>query len=334
MKDCNSQTLRDAAFTYTSWGYKILSLRPRSKEAESPGWNNPEYMDSPIHWESAGNENNNIGMPLKRNGFMVIDIDNRNEYARYMQAIEDTLVELSGVDTMFWESETIGISSGKPGSEKYLFRIPQGLENTIRTRKLNWVNSEKKSHSVVEFRCGDGFQDVMPPSIHPTGTKYQFVNGDYALEMPEDLLCLVCNMKLFIDTILSVNPDYEKPVQVRSSTGKPYEGDNYIEMWCDQQYLPSWLAKYGYTAVGHNRYLSPHSTTQSPGIVIFPDGKRFYSHGASDPFSDGRPHDAYDLLVYYEYDGDSSTAYRERVLEDLHVRRFQSMKRHPRWDEE
>lgn len=334
MKQCNSQTLRDAALSYHKMGYKILSLRPKSKEVENPGWNISVYFDDPIHWESPQNKDNNIGMPLGRNGLFVLDIDNKGEYTQYVKAVEDELVEYTGVDTMFWESETIGISSGKPGSEKYMFKIPAGFESQLKAKRLNWVNKEKESHSVVEFRCGDGLQDVMPPSIHPSGTTYQFVNGDYILNMPPDLLYLTCNMKALAEDMLSVNPDYEKPIPIKSSTGKPYEGENYIEMWCDREDLPSWLVRCGYKHVGGNRYLSPHSTTQSPGIVLSDDRKRFYSHGASDPFCDGHMHDAYDLLVYYEYNGNSSRAYRERVLEDLHVKRYLSMQKNPTWDEE
>lgn len=329
MKQCNSQSLRDAAFTYSSMGYKILSLEPRDKKATSLGWSDPEYFDSPIHWESKGNENNNIGMPLGRNHFFVIDIDNKPEYVKSMKVIEDSLVELTGVDKMFWESPTIGISSGKPNSEKYMFKVPADM-GKIRFHKINWTNSEKKSHTVVEFRCGDGFQDVMPPSIHPTGTTYQFTNGDFALDMPLDLQMLVENWSCFAPIMMEVNPDYVKPVRVCSRSGKPYEGDDYVQMWCDKEYLPSWLTKYGYKHVSGNRYLSPHSTTQSPGIVVFDNGKKFYSHGESDPLSDGCPHSAYDLLAYYEYNNNYKEAWKF-ILKDLGVKRARNLNRTPQW---
>ena len=319
MKDCNSQSLRDAAFTYHGMGYKILSLKPQSKEVESPGWSNPEYQDDPIHWESPGCMNNNIGMPLGRNRFFIIDIDCKPAYVQTIGAIADALVEATGVDELFWESETIGISSGREGSEKYLFRIPAGFETCMKYRRINRYTKERVCHSVVEFRCGNGFQDVMPPSIHPSGTTYQFVGGDEVLDMPYDLLYLACNWQLFIDRMLSANPDQIKPEPVRNRFGNVYAGEDYAQIWCEKESLADWLVSSGYTSMGSNRYLSPHSTTGSPGIVVFDGGRKFWSHGASDPFCDGHPHDAYDLLVHCRYGGSYKEAWKY-VLTDLGIK--------------
>lgn len=322
------QTLRDAAFSYHALGYRILKLQPRTKKAYGKGWSDAAYEDPCTHWDEAPTDN--IGMPLGRNHLFVIDIDNLGEYTKSMAAIEDMLVEHTGVDTMFWETDTIGITSGREGSEKYLFSLPSGLDQYMKYHSIDWRNREGKSHSVVEFRCGDGFQDVMPPSIHPSGTTYQFTHADSITPIPIDLYYLVHHWDLFAEKLQQVNPDYVKPLEVRSSTGKPYVGDDYAQMWCDKEYLPSWLSKYGYQHVFGNRYLSPHSTSGSPGIVLFEDMKKFWSFGASDPFCDGRPHSAYDLLVHYEYNGSYREAWKY-ILEDLKVKKSRNFRRDAVW---
>jgi hypothetical protein len=63
------------------------------------------------------------------------------------------------------------------------------------------------------------------------------------------------------------------------------------------------LQRYGYSFVG-DRMLSPYSTSNSPGVVIFENNKVFIHHGSDPLFNGGiRPHprSPFDVLKYYEY---------------------------------
>ncbi len=74
------------------------------------------------------------------------------------------------------------------------------------------------------------------------------------------------------------------------------------------------LQRYGYTQIG-NRLLYPDSESGIPGVVQSEDGK-VYSHGG-DWLNDGRPHDAWDIFVHYEHNGDRKAAYKVLMGETM-----------------
>ncbi|MBM4207224.1 MAG: hypothetical protein FJ190_04105 [Gammaproteobacteria bacterium] len=69
----------------------------------------------------------------------------------------------------------------------------------------------------------------------------------------------------------------------------------------------------GYVQTDKNRYLHPNSTSGVPGTIILTDpssGQEFvYSHSGSDPLSDGKRHDAFDLYKHFEHKGDFNAAF-------------------------
>lgn len=70
----------------------------------------------------------------------------------------------------------------------------------------------------------------------------------------------------------------------------------------------------GYRRIG-SRYLSPHSSTGTPGVMILDGGKVYSHHGESDPLSslnhDGHALDVFDLLCHLRFGGDFSRAVAE-----------------------
>jgi len=80
--------------------------------------------------------------------------------------------------------------SGRPNSLKAIFTLPEGLGPLLtKTIKIN-------GKTILEFRCatadGKTVQDVIPPSIHPSGTKYRWVQGslESLTVLPKELLVL------------------------------------------------------------------------------------------------------------------------------------------------
>ncbi len=69
-----------------------------------------------------------------------------------------------------------------------------------------------------------------------------------------------------------------------------------------------------YISKGHDRYLSPHSSTGLAGVTILKgdDGvERAYSHHASDPLADGHAHDAFSAWLMLAHGGDIKAAVKE-----------------------
>lgn len=86
------------------------------------------------------------------------------------------------------------------------------------------------------------------------------------------------------------------------------------------------LARFGYKRVGQNRYLSPNSSSNLAGVIVF-DDVRAYSHHASDPFDSAHAFDAFDLWCQYEHAGDVSKAVKEAAA-------FLNITSQPEYDQE
>ena len=113
-----------------------------------------------------------------------VDIDNGKETLRYLAG--------KGIDlnSLLTERDAAVMWSGRPNSLKAIFTLPEGLGPLLtKTVKVD-------GKIILEFRCatadGKTVQDVIPPSIHPSGTHYRWVQGslESLTELPNELLDL------------------------------------------------------------------------------------------------------------------------------------------------
>jgi len=88
--------------------------------------------------------------------------------------------------------ESVVLASGKRYSIKLLFRLPTGVGPQL-TRQI--MSSENKM--IIEFRCasrlGHTVQDLIPPSIHPSGSSYRWLGSGCPQHLPtisDDLLAI------------------------------------------------------------------------------------------------------------------------------------------------
>lgn len=133
----------------------------------------------------------NIGLPLGHiSGYVGIDVDG--------VLGEDMLDELSGGDLpATWEYAT---GEGR----RLLYEIPVGM---ITKKFVNINDSEEHTEcSILAF----GQQTVLPPSIHHTGSVYEWVEG----RSPEDLDCALAP-----DWLIDLVRDDGRPTQKRNTPG-------------------------------------------------------------------------------------------------------------------
>lgn len=190
-------------------------------------------------------------------------------------------------------------------------------ETRIRTVAQRWAR-----YTVFELRSGcDGKQrqDVLPPSIHPdTGQPYRWLHQptDQWPEPPQWLLALWKDWERFKPQVKAMCPwlPAEKApiaqLAKKVDTSSVVRG-SVIDAFTDAHDLVSTLEQYGYQRKGASRYLSPHSHSGLPGVILFPDGNSCWIHHASDPLCSeetGRPVNAFDLYSYYTHGGDLRAA--------------------------
>lgn len=166
------------ALFYASKGFDVFPVQPRSKYPYKDfTWDTLATRDNEIitRWFESEYKNANIGIACgARSGLVVLDVDAGHGGIETLEALEDTHGKLPVTP----RAKTGG------GGYHYVFRHP-GRE--VR-------NSASKVGPGIDIR-GDGGYIVAPPSIHPDGPRYQWLD-DYKpsdtplAEMPAWLLGL------------------------------------------------------------------------------------------------------------------------------------------------
>ncbi len=113
-----------------------------------------------------------------------VDVDNGKETLSYLSK--------EGIDLkqFLTERDAAVMWSGRPNSLKAIYRLPEGVGPLLtKTVKVN-------GKTILEFRCatakGKTVQDLIPPSVHPSGTEYRWLQGslETLTELPKELLDL------------------------------------------------------------------------------------------------------------------------------------------------
>jgi hypothetical protein len=108
-----------------------------------------------------------------------------------------------------------------------------------------------------------------------------------------------------------------KPEIVKRQIPTNNDSVDIIEQFNQRYTVTQILEKNGYIKKGSNRFLSPHSSSKMPGIVLLEDGT-IYSHHGGDQLGDGHSHDAFDVARILESNSDWKTAFNN-ALADLGI---------------
>lgn len=295
------------------FGMHLVPLQHKSKLPALDNWGNhclSAADDARAYFEA--HPGHNVGVALGPSRLCSLDIDCLDSFR---VICENYGIEL---DELIASTPTIkGASKGV----RLMFRVPEDTE--LPYQKLNWKRDDDsaKSYTVFELRAASGDkqrQDVIPPSIHPDTLKpYTWVTQprDDWPTPPRWLLAMWTDFDRFKGQMQSMCPWLPEPaaapVQPRAHTSGP--ATSVIDAYCDANDLTSELARYGYKQVG-KRWLSPHSGTGLPGVVLFPDGRTCWVHHSSDPLcseDSGRPVNSFDLFCYYDHGNDTSKAVKQ-----------------------
>ena len=292
---------------YLELGFGLVHLPTGSKAPQGNGWQkNP--VTTPEGVAKAWQHGGNIGLHHGASRTAVLDIDHPEWAALALAAVDidlDALLTAPG-------PKIRGAKGVKP-----VYLLPDGLE--LNRKALAWKNPETSRNSTVfELRAGMA-QDVLPPSIHPdTGNPYEWVDGtplnrNYFPELPGGLRALWENWSVIKPVLDKARPGATPP-PARTYKDIP-EGGGVIGAF-NKAYSPTAvIAERGYKEKIPGRWLSPHSSTGTPGIIVLKgnDGlERLMCYHASDPlYSEEHAHDAFSAWLALEHGGDLKTAVKE-----------------------
>jgi hypothetical protein len=227
----------DAAARYVSQGLVLVPIPHGSKKPLSSEWQK-HGVDSTEKAQSIFNTRSNLGVIHEPSATAALDPDDPLAH----EAFESISLNLDD----FLNAPTPRIRGAK--GIKPIFRMPKGVR--LETKKLAFYyeeNGKRKAHTIFELR-GVGGQDVLPPSLHPDGIYYEWVDGypksyEDFLELPRELLNLWQKWDFYLPIMQSVNP-YLKPVTVERKLNP--ETLSIIEQFNKSVDIAALLEEYGY----------------------------------------------------------------------------------------
>lgn len=296
------------------FGMCVIPLQNHSKLPVMSDWGNQTLNtpdDARQYFEQ--HPSHNLGVALGPSRLCSLDIDCMESFR--------TICDNFGIELDALISDTPTIQGASKGC-RLMFRVPDDVE--LPYAKLNWKREgdDAKSYTVFELRAASGEKqrfDVLPPSIHPdTLQPYRWITQprDDWPTPPRWLLAMWTDFDKFKGQMQSMcpwlpvkQPAPEPAARSIASTGD-HSGLSVIDAYCAANGLDGELARYGYKQIGQ-RWLSPHSGTGLPGVIMFPDGQSCWVHHASDPLcseDSGKPVNSFDLFCYYDHNNDASKA--------------------------
>jgi hypothetical protein len=161
-------------------GWALVPIPTRQKGPVHKGWNTrPQCITAKEQLHLL--EGMNVGLAhayCAPSPTCVIDVDNYKAAKQWLGTHGISLKELLEAP------DAVVIWSGKKFSLKLVYTLPAGVAPVVST-KINGPDARV----VLEFRCatGDGktVQDVLPPSIHPSGSTYQWLGHGNPLALPQ-----------------------------------------------------------------------------------------------------------------------------------------------------
>lgn len=161
---------------YVYSGFVLVPVPEGCKGPHNTGWNlRDRCITAPEQLSRLSGEN--IGLAhayCTPSPTCAIDIDCHDQAAVWLSGHGVDLKELEDA------GDAVIIWSGKENSLKLLYRLPSGT-NALESKQV----PGKDGSMMLEFRCatrnGKTVQDLLPPSVHPSGSTYQWMGaGDPA----------------------------------------------------------------------------------------------------------------------------------------------------------
>lgn len=293
---------------YLELGFALVHVPSGTKGPHSNGWQDhpiTKEADAVMVWRDGGG----IGLHHAESRTAVLDIDHPEWAARALAAVDINLESLLAAPG----PKIRGAKGLKP-----IYQVPDGLE--LSRKVLAWkAPGAPKAVTVFELRAGKT-QDLLPPSVHPdTHKPYTWEpasperRGDFP-ELPGELRALWEDWGQLKPVLNKAQPWAASPPP------RTYrEGSGIIGAFNARYNVRELLLQNSYAQIGPDRFLSPHSSTGAPGIVVLKgDGglERIFCHHASDPlYSEDHSHDAFGIFTALEHAGDVKVAVKAAVAD-------------------
>jgi len=288
-------------------GYSLVTMPAEHKDPGRIAWGRKaaEYLP-PNH--------NNLGIIHGLSQTCCLDLDNleksREAFAHYGIDI-DALCENSPACT------------GNPvNRSKVFFKMPDGLK--LQRKKL-LANKQ----TIFEFRGnsrGGQVQDLIPPSIHPSGFPYKWQRPLVPLAelpvLPPELVDVWQNFdEKYNGGMASALGDFTVAIEKMVNGGGGSFSDRtkrYVEEFNRRHPITEMLELAGYIppARGMSKWTHPDSSTGVPGVLVNLEENYMVSFHGSDPLGDEKPKDSFAIFRQYVHNNDYQAA-KNAMIEEI-----------------
>jgi hypothetical protein len=298
------------ALSYLAGGVSLVPCSPRTKRPEAdllpkdaarkPTWK--PYQDKPATaaavkgWFARGCKSVAAIGGKVSGGLLIIDFDE----ARFYEA---------------WKAQVGSLADGLPvqrtgregGGYQVWLRCPDPGKND----KLAWVADEREETGrkcAVETR-GEGGYAVMPGSLHPSGRRYEAINGDFAAvpTVGQAVADALLNAARKLDEAPLTRQQMEARQKAAETSERHRAESNgqasVIDAYNQQVTIEAELETRGYTQHG-DRWKRPGGKSLS---VFVKEGRSFH-HSGNDPLNDGFWQRPFDVFCKLNHGGDCKAA--------------------------
>jgi len=253
-------------------------------------------------WFSGGAESFAVVGGAVSGGLLILDFDVARLYQQWQVDVGDL-------------AEGLPVQRTGGGGYQVFCRCSSPGENA----KLAWVECETEESGreiAIETR-GEGGYAVVPPSLHPDGTRYEMISGELA-EIPmiaqarADALIAAARK---LDEAPFTRQEKERierdavAAHQRRTAASRNGSANVIGQFNEAHPIDALLESHGYTRLG-DRFVRPGG--KSPSVSV-KDGRSVH-FSSNDPLNDGKVksdigiHDAFDVFAHFKHGGDVKAA--------------------------
>ena len=312
----------DAALQVCAAGCSVIPVNHRTKrplnrllpkdERGKPVWGPflERAAEEPVvrGWFAAGAKSFAVVCGGISGGLLVLDFDVERFYLAWVRAVG---------------SLADGLPAQRTGGGRYqvFCRCAQPGANT----QLAWVEdaTAKSGRKIAIETRGQGGYAVVPPSLHPSGTRYAWISGDLPNVplLPQAHADALIAAARKLDECPYTKQERQKleadarGTYERQSRASRNGSGSVIEQFNRAHQIDTLLEHNGYTRCGE-RLVRPGG--KSPSVSI-KDGKSCH-FSSNDPLNDGKVrsgigvHDAFDVYTYFEHSGDTNAAVKAAAL--------------------
>ena len=234
-------------------------------------------------------------------GACIIDFDEPGFYEKWSTAVGDMANGLP-VQRTGGGGYQVALRTDDPGANDQLAWVPDDAQKTGR-------------RIAIETR-GEGGYACIPPSIHPSGKRYETMSGDFAnipvIPQARADALLDAARKLDEAPFTKIEIQRMRAAKVKSYPARDSHSD-VIGAWNRKVPIRDMLRRASYLPFGP-RFTRP-GTDASPGGVVILDDSQSYHHSSNDPLCDGHAHDSFSIFCELEHGGKVKAAVKAAAQE-------------------